>query len=184
LSARRHLGPTACTLPVLRWRMAFRTIMLRHPRAHDIVDDPIEIAGIGTGFEGTLQVRVRDHRGRELAQKHFQAGGTGIWGNFFLRLDVPGVPDDPRGVLEVFEISAEDGSELHAVVRPIVFGRALRDPYTGFAVHRVTSGETLSSIAEQWYGDPGSFRIIFEANRDQLTDPDVIVPGQQLRIPQ
>ncbi len=164
--------------------MAFRTIMLRHPRAHDIVDDPIEIAGIGTGFEGTLQARVRDNRGRELAQKHFQAGGTGIWGNFFLRLDVPGVPDDPRGVLEVFEISAEDGSELHAVVRPIVFGRALRDPYTGFAVHRVASGETLSSIAEQWYGDPGSFPIIFEANRDQLTDPDVIVPGQQLRIPQ
>ncbi len=164
--------------------MAFRTITLRHPRAHDIVDDPIEIAGIGTGFEGTLQARVRDHRGRELAQRHFQAGGTGIWGNFFLRLDVPGVPNDPRGVLEVFEVSAEDGSELHAVVRPVVFGRALRNPYLGFAVHRVTSGETLSSIAEQWYGDAASFRIVFDANRDQLTDPDLIVPGQELRVPQ
>ena len=164
--------------------MAFRTIMLRHPRAHDIVDDPIEIAGIGTGFEGTLQARVRDRRGRELAQKHFQAGGTGIWGNFFLRLDVPGVPSSPHGVLEVFELSAEDGSELGTVVRPIVFGRALKDPYTGFAVHRVAAGDTLSAIAEQWYGDTASYRIIFEANRDQLTDPDVIVPGQLLRIPQ
>ena len=163
---------------------AFRTISLRHPRAHDIVDDPIEIAGVGTGFEGTLQVRVRDNRGRELAQKHFQAGGTGIWGNFFLRLDVPGVPRSPHGVLEVFEISAEDGSEVGTVVRPIVFGRALRDPYLGFAVHRVERGETLSSIADQWYGDASSFGIIFEANRDQLTDPDVIVAGQQLRIPQ
>jgi len=163
---------------------AFRTISLRHPRAHDIVDDPIEIAGVGTGFEGTLQARARDGRGRELAQRHFQAGGTGIWGNFFVRLDVPGVPSSPHGVLEVFGVSAEDGSELGTVVRPIVFGRALRDPYLGFAVHRVASGETLSSIAEQWYGDPSAFRIVFEANRDQLTDPDLVVVGQQLRVPQ
>jgi hypothetical protein len=163
---------------------AFRTISLRHPRAHDIVDDPVEIAGIGTGFEGTLQARVRDGRGRELAQKHFQAGGTGIWGNFFLRLDLPGVPPGPHGVLEVFEVSAEDGTEIGTVVRPIVFGRALRDPYLGFAVHRVVRGETLRSIAEQWYGDASAFRTVFQANRDQLTDPDLIVVGQQLRIPQ
>ena len=164
--------------------MAFRTIMLRHPRAHDIVGDPVEIAGIGTGFEGTLQARIRTGRGRELAQKHFQAGGTGIWGNFFLRVDVPEVPETPHGVLEVFEVSAEDGSELNKVVRPIVFGRALRDPYMGFAVHTVAGGETLSAIAEQWYGDPDRYPRIFQANRHVLEDPDVIVPGQELRIPQ
>ena len=161
-----------------------RAIRVRHPRPHDIVDDPIEIAGVGTGFEGTLQVRVRDHRGDELAQKHFMAGGTGIWGNFFVRLDVPGVPDRPRGTLEVYEISAEDGSEINKRIVPIVFGRALVDPYTGFALHIVSSGETLSGIAEQWYGDPELFRRIFQANRHQLEDPDVIVPGQELRIPQ
>jgi hypothetical protein len=162
----------------------FPTISLRHPRAHDIVDDPIEIAGVGTGFEGTLQVRVRSHDGTELATKHFQSGGSGIWGNFFLRLDVPGVPGNPHGTLEVFEFSAEDGSEINKVVRRIVFGRALRDPYTGFAVHEVKSGDTLSKIADQWYGDAGEFRTIFQANRHLLEDPDVIVPGQLLRIPQ
>ena len=161
-----------------------RRISLRHPRAHDIVDDPVEVAGVGTGFEGTLQARVRDGRGRELASRSFQAGGTGVWGNFFLRLDVPGVPDGPHGVLEVVEVSAEDGSELGTVVRPIVFGRALRDPYLGFAVHRVSSGETLRSIAEQWYGDASAFRTVYAANRDRLTDPDLIVVGQHLRIPQ
>lgn len=45
-------------------------------------------------------------------------------------------------------------------------------------------GETLSSIAEQWYGDAGRFRDIDNANRNQLNDPDVIFPGQRLRIPQ
>jgi hypothetical protein len=163
---------------------SFPMIDLRHPRAHDIVDDPIEVAGVGTGFEGTLQVRVRGHDGKELTQTHVQAGGSGIWGNFFLRLDVPGVPRNPHGTLEVFEISAKDGREINKVVRRIVFGRSLRNPYTGFAVHEVERGETLSGIAEQWYEDATKFRIVFEANRHLLNDPDVIVPGQLLRIPQ
>lgn len=164
--------------------MAIPLISVRHPRPHDIVDDPVEVAGIGTGFEGTLQARLRNAGGDEIAQRHFNAGGTGIWGNFFFRIDVPGVPNRPRGTLEVYEISAEDGSEINKRIVPIVFGRALVDPYTGFAIHVVAPGDTLSAIAQQFYGDPGRFRIVFAANRDQLDDPDVIVPGQALRIPQ
>jgi nucleoid-associated protein YgaU len=164
--------------------MAIPLISLRHPRAHDIVDDPVEVAGVGTGFEGTLQARLRNHAGQEIAQRHFNAGGTGIWGNFFFRIDVPSVPNRPRGTLEVYEVSAEDGSEINKRVVPIVFGRALVDPYTGFTIHEVQPGDTLAAIADQFYGDPAKFRIIFAANRNQLDDPDVIVPGQVLRIPQ
>jgi nucleoid-associated protein YgaU len=164
--------------------MAIPFISVRHPRPHDLVDDPVEVAGIGTGFEGTLQARLRNHAGAEIAQKHFQAGGTGIWGSFFFRIDVPGVPARPRGTLEIFEFSAEDGSEINKRIVPIVFGRALVDPFTGFTTHTVAPGDTLSGIANAFYGDPGKFRIIFAANRDQLDDPDVIVPGQVLRIPQ
>jgi nucleoid-associated protein YgaU len=144
--------------------MAIPLISLRHPRAHDIVDDPVEVAGVGTGFEGTLQARVRDASGNELAQRSFEAGGTGI--------------------LEVFEISANDGSEINKQVVRLVFGRALVDPYHGFAVHTVQAGDTLSAIADQFYGDPARFTTIFEANRNVLDDPDVIFPGQELRIPQ
>lgn len=164
--------------------MAPPLISLRHPRPHDIVDDPVEVAGVGTGFEGTLQARLRNHAGDEIAQRHFQAGGTGIWGNFFFRIDVPSVPTRPSGTLEVFEFSAEDGSEINKRVVPIVYGRALVDPFQGFAIYTVQAGDTLSAIADQFYGDPAKFRIIFAANRNQLDDPDVIVPGQDLRIPQ
>lgn len=159
-------------------------ISLRHPRPHDIVDDPVEVGGVGTGFEGTLQARLRNHAGDEIAQRHFQAGGTGIWGNFFFRIDVPAVPPRPGGTLEVFEFSAEDGSEINKRVVPILYGRALVDPFQGFAIHQVQAGDTLSAIADEFYGDPAKFRIIFAANRNQLNDPDVIVPGQHLRIPQ
>ena len=84
----------------------------------------------------------------------------------------------------MFEVSSEDGSELHKRVVPILFGRALVNPFQGFAVHTVRSGDTLSRIANEFYGDPAKFRIIFAANRQVLDDPDVIVPGQVLRIPQ
>jgi Immunoglobulin-like domain of bacterial spore germination/LysM domain len=164
--------------------MAIPLISVRHPRPHDIVDDPVEVAGVGTGFEGTLQARLRNSAGAEIAQRHFNAGGTGIWGNFFFRIDVPSVPNRPRGTLEVYEISAEDGSEINKRIIPILYGRALVDPYTGFAVYEVQSGDTLSAIADQFYGDPAKFRIIFAANRNLLDDPDEIFPGQLLRIPQ
>jgi hypothetical protein len=51
--------------------MAIPFISVRHPRAHDIVDDPVEVAGVGTGFEGTLNARLRNAVGQELAEKFF-----------------------------------------------------------------------------------------------------------------
>jgi nucleoid-associated protein YgaU len=70
------------------------------------------------------------------------------------------------------------------VVVPIVFGRALIDPYRGFAQHTVVAGNTLSGIAQQFYGNPSRWPRIFEANRDQILNPDRIFPGQTLRVPQ
>jgi nucleoid-associated protein YgaU len=40
------------------------------------------------------------------------------------------------------------------------------------------SGDTLSGIAKQLYGDGTLFRRIFEANRDQIDDPNLIFSGQ------
>jgi nucleoid-associated protein YgaU len=139
---------------------------------------------VGTGFEGNLVARLRNATGQEIATRPFAAGGTGIWGSFFFRIDVPGIPNRPRGTLEIFEVSAEDGSEIHKRVIPILFGRALQNPYQGFAVYTVRAGDTLSSIAQEFYGDPDRFRTIFQANRNVLDDPDEIFPGQELRIPQ
>lgn len=49
--------------------------------------------------------------------------------------------------------------------------------------YTVTSGDTLSKIAKQIYGDASEWTRIFEANRDLLDNPDTIFPGQVLRIP-
>jgi nucleoid-associated protein YgaU len=47
----------------------------------------------------------------------------------------------------------------------------------------VVAGDSLSKIAKRQYGDMNLWRRIYEANRDQIKDPDLIHPGQKLRIP-
>ncbi len=49
--------------------------------------------------------------------------------------------------------------------------------------YTVKSGDTLSAIAKQHLGDGNKYMKIYEANRDQLSDPDKIKPGQVLKIP-
>jgi nucleoid-associated protein YgaU len=49
--------------------------------------------------------------------------------------------------------------------------------------YTVKSGDTLSKIAKEHLGNANAYMAIFEANRDQLSDPDKIKPGQVLKIP-
>lgn len=49
--------------------------------------------------------------------------------------------------------------------------------------YTVKAGDTLSGIAKAHLGDANSYMKIFEANRDQLSDPDKIKPGQVLKLP-
>ena len=50
-------------------------------------------------------------------------------------------------------------------------------------IHEVVRGDTLSAIAKSYYGKASQYMKIFEANRDQLSDPDHIKVGQKLKIP-
>ena len=54
---------------------------------------------------------------------------------------------------------------------------------TSLRTYTVASGDTLSKIAKQFYNDGNQWQRIFDANRDILSNPDRISPGQHLRIP-
>ena len=56
-------------------------------------------------------------------------------------------------------------------------------PSQGAKTYTVKAGDTLSAIAKEHLGSASAYTKIFEANRDQLTDPDKIKPGQVLKIP-
>jgi LysM repeat protein len=49
--------------------------------------------------------------------------------------------------------------------------------------YTVRAGDTLSAIAKEHLGSAAAYMKIFELNKDQLTDPDKIKPGQILRLP-
>ena len=49
--------------------------------------------------------------------------------------------------------------------------------------YTVKAGDTLSKIAKEHLGNANAYMAIFEANRDQLSDPNLIKPGQVLKIP-
>jgi nucleoid-associated protein YgaU len=47
----------------------------------------------------------------------------------------------------------------------------------------VKSGDSLSKIAKQFYGNASDWQKIFNANKDQIKDPNLIHPGQKIKIP-
>jgi len=61
---------------------------------------------------------------------------------------------------------------------------SVTNPEPESTFHEVKSGDTLSKISKEVYGDPMKYNQIFEANKPMLTHPDKIYPGQILRIPQ
>ena len=57
-------------------------------------------------------------------------------------------------------------------------------PVAADRTYTVKAGDTLSKIAKEMLGSANEYMAIFNANRDQLSDPDKIKPGQVLKIPQ
>jgi nucleoid-associated protein YgaU len=57
-------------------------------------------------------------------------------------------------------------------------------PAAATTSYTVKSGDTLSKIAREQLGDANAYMEVFNANRDQLSDPNKIQPGQVLKIPQ
>ena len=159
------------------------TIRIDQPRAFDLVGNPILVGGIGTGFEATLNYRV--HEGHDEVTGFFTVGGgTGEHGQYQLQIDVAGAAFTlDRVFVEVFEISAADGSEINKVIVPVILGTRIVSNYVGYREHLVRPGDTLWAIAEANYGNGSKFPNIVRANPNQITDPDRIFPGQVLKIP-
>ena len=77
------------------------------------------------------------------------------------------------------QIKAVDS--VHAdVAADIAIDASLKVPQK---IYEVVAGDTLSKISKKFYGDANKYMKIFEANKDQLKDPDKINVGQKLKIP-
>ena len=57
------------------------------------------------------------------------------------------------------------------------------EPEEKAEVYEIVSGDTLGGIAKRYYGNASKYTKIFEANKDIISDPNKIYPGQKIRIP-
>jgi nucleoid-associated protein YgaU len=165
----------------------FPRLVVRNPHAFDIVGDSFHLCGFGSAFEGVIgTATLTDHNGVVLAaiSPLFVPGS----GSLFTLFEFPvtyGVPMTAEGTLTV---EADNPSGLpeneFRVTVPLTFGRPLLgSSFAGFSQHRVLAGDTLFSIAQHSYGDGNLWPRLFTANRDRISDPNLIRVGQVLRIP-
>ena len=152
------------------------------PQPFDLVDQRVQVAGVGSGFEATIGVRVRDGNSDQLVRSFVTTGGSGVLANFQAAVELPGVPPTADGFVDVFDAGGAD-VPAHVVVVPVVFGEHLVAGYYGFTLHTVVDGDTLPGIAQEAYGNASQYLRVFSANRNQLGDPNLLSPGQQLRVP-
>jgi nucleoid-associated protein YgaU len=155
---------------------------VQQPEPFDIVGDPVHIAGVGIGFEANLGVVIRDAAGTVVLNTFLTTAGGDVLSSFQTAVDLPAVPATPNGFVEVVDRGGAD-LPVSLVVVPVVFGTSLVPGYRGFQLRLVVPGDTLSGIAQEFYGNGAFFGRIFEANRNQIGDPNLIFPGQTLRIP-
>ena len=78
------------------------------------------------------------------------------------------------------EVVGDIRVEAKAAAAPATAGAQAAAPQ---ATYTVKAGDTLSKIAKEHLGNANAYMEIFNANRDQLTDPDKIKPGQVLKLP-
>jgi len=81
----------------------------------------------------------------------------------------------------VEEVAAEAAPVVEAVAAAVEEAAPPEPPAP--EIYVVQPGDSLSAIAQQLYGDASAYMRIFEANRDKISDPNLIHPGQELVIP-
>jgi LysM repeat protein len=76
---------------------------------------------------------------------------------------------------KIKEVGGESAKDIKADIRT-----EAKDYYH---IHKVVSGDTLGKIAKVYLGEAKKYMDVFNANKDQLSNPDLIKVGQELKIP-
>jgi nucleoid-associated protein YgaU len=98
-------------------------------------------------------------------------------------MSMPNDPEDPKN--DADDIVSGGSSQLRKEDDDMISGGSsqLAEEDTGDQSYTVVRGDTLSAIAKKFYGKANLWTKLHAANRDQIPNPDLIKPGQVLRIP-
>jgi nucleoid-associated protein YgaU len=158
-------------------------IRVRQPAKGDLVGKQFTVAGVGTGFEGTIGMRLLNRAGKVIATGFATStGGMAAIGEFSAKLKVKNPPRPGTTVkLQVFGDSPGPGPgpgsdlrEVEVIMYPDLFG---------YLLYRVEKGDTLTGIVRKArdFGKTTVAQIV--AANEIIKDPDLIQVGWKLRIP-
>jgi nucleoid-associated protein YgaU len=157
-------------------------IEILQPKPFDLVGPTIMIAGNAVGFESHLSISV--------SEGHVQFDGAASAGSIALRQfqATIEIPENPNFQLDRLFVTVTDdsagGEEPIPIVHvPVFYGPRILPNYIGYRNYTIAPGDTLTAISTAQYGDPGHVSVIQRANAHLISDPNVIFPGQNLRIP-
>jgi nucleoid-associated protein YgaU len=158
-------------------------IRVREPARDDLVGRQFTVAGIGTGFEGTIGMRLLNRAGKVIATGFATStGGMALIGQFSAVLKVKNPPRAGTPVkLQVFGDNPGPGHGPGTDLREVEL--VMFPDLVGFLLYRVEKGDTLTSIARMArdFGKTTVAQIV--AANSQIKDPDLIRTGWKLRIP-
>lgn len=158
-------------------------INVQQPAPFDIVGPDLLVGGESLTFEGNLQWSLTE--GHDELSGFVTNGGSAVTQFQFTIAGIEATAMKlPRLFLTVFEEDVSDGEGTDTIVLvPIIYGPLLLDDFEGWQPYTVESGDTLSSIADKFYGDATAFPVLAAANPLTIADPNVIFAGQEIRVP-
>ncbi len=157
-------------------------IDIQQPQPFDLVSNEILIAGNAVGFEAHLTITVSD--GHDEIIGAATVGGTSIR-QFQASISIP---DSAAFTLNRLFVTLTDDSgggegTIPTVTVPVLYGPMILPGYLGYFEHEVVPGDTLSAIAQHYFDGSGDWAPIQQANQHIVSNPNLIFPGQILRIP-
>ena len=155
----------------------FPILDIRHPQPFDILDDHCTVVGmLNTGDTG-VAIHLLDADGNDIVPPVNVGAGMNGGGEIHASFVLSSAPT-ATGTVRVAVFGGGESVDIE-----VTYGSGIVPSYGGYAVHEVVGGDTLSGIAAEFYGDENRWPIIATANRDVVADPDLIFPGQELRLP-
>jgi len=97
-------------------------IMVSNPVSYELIGNVLILSGKARVFENTVNFHLKDRAGNTLVKDYVTAQSTdmGKFGSFY-KETVYAPPQDSEGILEVFQVSARDGTEIDKVIIPVIF---------------------------------------------------------------
>lgn len=156
LSPTPLITPTVTPSTTVVWTDPAQAIEVFSPVADSLYHSPIVVNGFSQTFEGSVNLRLTDYTGQVLAERHTQGGSVDGFAFFdsYLRFTVS---EMISGTVEVFTVSAKDGSEIDKVTIPVMLlpGQRVIDLTTPTAGAKVCSPVYVTGYSNTFEANVG-----------------------------